>query len=277
MSPFRYLFIALALSFIIAFPYKAYSMEHIPFYATNNSGGDTSICCHGPWRHACDLNSSESCLIKEGAVDYNFYTVDVTIFSPYGAWLCCLSNTVSDCSGPVQSPTPVDCIGQNFTLAKGDTAVYITFTEDSLTVTPDNPSSDASTTQARAFGDSDTSTTQANLGDDNTRPRRDRDTWSFQGTEGENIVITLENVPESGHSGEQATLILQNRGSTIETSTAELPFEIAATLPSTGEYELVVSQNNIPEDVRFRGKYYLSVKSSLGTVRDIKPSEDVEQ
>ncbi|HML96443.1 MAG TPA: hypothetical protein PKC29_13550 [Thermodesulfobacteriota bacterium] len=144
-------------------------------------------------------------------------------------------------------------------------------------MTPDNPSSDASTTQARAFGDSDTSTTQANLGDDNTRPRRDRDTWSFQGTEGENIVITLENVPESGHSGEQATLILQNRGSTIETSTAELPFEIAATLPSTGEYELVVSQNNIPEDVRFRGKYYLSVKSSLGTVRDIKPSEDVEQ
>lgn len=276
MNPFRYLFITLALSFIIAFPFKANSMEHIPFYATNNSGGDTSICCHGPERHACDMNASESCLIKEGAVDYNFYTADVTIFSPYGAWLCCLSNDVSDCSGPVQSPTPVNCIGQSFTVAKGDTAVYITFTENSLTVTPDNPS-DASTTQARAVGESDTSTSQAALGNDSSKPRRDRDTWSFQGTEGENVVITLEKVPEAGYSGEQATLILQNGGSTIETSTAELPFEIAATLPSTGEYRLIVSQNDIPEDVRFRGKYYLSVKSSLGTVQTIKPSEDVEQ
>ncbi len=251
-------------------------MEHIPFYATNNSGEDTSICCHGPWRAACELNSSESCSISAGAVDYNFYTVDVDIFSPYGTWKCCLSNDVSDCSGPVQSPTPVECIGENFTLAKGDTAVYLTFTADSLTVSLDNPS-DASAVQARAVGVSDTSTTQANLGDDNTKPRRDRDTWSFQGTEGENVVITLEKVPSSGHAGKDATLILQNGGSTIETITAELPFEIEATLPSTGEYRLVVSQNDIPEDVRFRGRYYLSVKSSLGTVQDIKPSEDVEQ
>lgn len=276
MNPFRYLFVALALSFIAAFPYKAYSLEHIPFYATNNSGEETSVCCHGPWRAACELNASESCSISAGAVDYNFYTVDVDIFSPYGTWKCCLSNDVSDCSDPVQSPTPVECIGGNFTLAKGDTAVYLTFTADSLTVSLDNPS-DTSTTQARAVGVSDTSTAQANLGDDNTKPRRDRDTWSFQGTEGENVVITLEKVPESGHAGKDATLILQNGGSTIETSTAELPFEIAATLPSTGEYKLVVSQNDIPEDVRFRGRYYLSVKSSLGTVQDIKPSEDVEQ
>lgn len=277
MNTFKYLFIAVALSFIAGTPYKAYSYDHIPFYATNNSGEDTSICCHGPWgRAACSLNSSESCLIKEGAVDYNFYSAEVDPFSPYGTWKCCLSNDVSDCSGPVQSPTPVDCIGGNFTLAKGDTAVYITFTETSLTVTPDNPSAE-STAQARLAGESDTSTTQAALGDDNTKPRRDRDTWSIQGTEGENVVITLEKVPESGYNGEQATLILQNGSPAIETSTAELPIEITTTLPSTGEYTLVVQQHDIPEEVRFRGKYYLSVKSSLGNVQDIKPSEDVEQ
>lgn len=277
MNTFKYLFIALALSFIAGLPYKASSLEHIPFYATNNSGEDTSICCQGPWlRAACSLNSSESCLIKEGAVDYNFYTVDVDIFSPYGTWKCCLSNDVSDCSGPVQSPTPVECIGGNFTLAKGDTAVYITFTEDSLTVSPDNPSG-ASAAQASLAGESDTSTTQANLGDDSSKPRRDRDTWSIQGTEGENVVITLEKIPEAGQGGEQATLILQNGSATIESKTDALPIEIATTLPSTGEYKLVVQQNDIPENVRFRGKYYLSVKSSLGTVQDIKPSEDVEQ
>lgn len=277
MNLSRCLLIVLALCSIAGFPYKAYSLEHIPFYATNNSGEDTSICCQGPWlRAACSLNSSESCRISEGAVDYNFYTVDVDIFSPYGTWKCCLSNTVSDCSGPVQSPTPVDCIGGNFTLAKGDTAVYITFTETSLTVTPDNPS-DASTAQARLAGESDTSTTQAALGNDNTKPKRDRDTWSIQGTEGENLVITLEKIPEAGYNGEQATLILQNGSATIESKTDALPIEITTTLPSTGEYKLVVQQNDIPEEVRFRGKYYLSVKSSLGNVQDIKPSEDVEQ
>ena len=277
MNTFKYLFIAVALSFIAGTPYKAYSLEHIPFYATNNSGEDTSICCQGPWlRAACSLNSSESCRISEGAVDYNFYTVDVDIFSPYGTWKCCLSNDVSDCSGPVQSPTPVECIGELFKLEKGDTAVYITFTEDSLTVTPDNPSG-ASAAQARLAGESDTSTTQAALGDDNTKPRRDRDTWSIQGTEGENVVITLEKVPSAGQSGEQATLILQNGSAAIESKTDALPIEITTTLPSTGVYKLVVSQNDIPEEVRFRGKYYLSVKSSLGNVQDIKPSEDVEQ
>jgi hypothetical protein len=277
MNIYRYLLIALALCFIAGFPYKSYSLEHIPFYATNNSGEDMSICCSGPWlRSACSLNSSESCLISEGAADYNFYSADVDIFSPYGTWKCCLSNTFSDCSGPVQSPTPVDCIGGLFTLAKGDTAVNITFTEDSLTVSLDNPSG-ASTTQARLAGESDTSTTQAALGDDNNKPKRDRDTWSIQGTEGENVVITFEKVPESGYNGEQATLILQNGSATIESKTDDLPIEITTTLPSTGEYKLVVQQHDIPEEVRFRGKYYLSVKSSLGNVQDIKPSEDVEQ
>ena len=147
---------------------------------------------------------------------------------------------------------------------------------DSLRVKLDSGSS-ASTTQVLPSEESDTSTTQANLGDDNTKPRRDRDTWSIQGTEGENVVVTLEENPSAGHDGEQATLILQSGGSTIESATDALPIEISTTLPSTGEYRLVVSQNDIPDGVRYRGRYYLSVKSSLGIVQDIKPSEDVEQ
>ncbi len=279
MNTFKYLFIALALSFIAGTPYKAYSFTHIPFYATNNSGMEISICCQGPWfRASCASTSSQSCPISEGAVDYNFYSAEVDVFSPYGTWKCCLNNAVldSDCSGPVQSSTPVDCIGELFTLEKEDTAVYITFTEDSLTVSLSSPS-DASTPQPRLAGESDTSTTQANLGDDNKRPKRDRDTWSIQGTEGENVTVTLEHDPTAGHSGEQATLILQNGSATIESKTDALPIEIMTTLPSTGEYKLVVQQHDIPEEVRFRGRYYLSVKSSLGNAQDIKPSEDVEQ
>lgn len=274
ISKYILIFAAIAITFIVGFSNKSYSLEHIPFYATNVSDEDVTICCIGPWfRQIC--GDAAQCTISANAVDDNFYSADVDIFSPYGSWFCCLvTNTpFSNCSGGPRS----GCNGTgSFTLSKGDTSVYFTISTDSMRVDMDSDSS-TSTTQTRLTGESDTSTTQANLGDDNNRPKRDRDTWSIQGTEGEDVVITLEEDHEAGHSGEQATLILRNGGSTIETSTDALPIEITTTLPSDGEYQLVVQQHDIPEDVRFRGRYYLSVKSSMGNTQDIKPSEDVEQ
>lgn len=271
----KYLFLALALCFIAAFPYKASSLEHIPFYATNNAGAEVHLDCSGSWgRQSCGFLTS-GCPISVGAVDYNFYSVDVNVFSPYGSWICQL---ITESIQPCLAGDPAKCTCDTckaFTLAKGDTAVYVTFTEDSITVSL-NSDSNASTAQAHLAEESDTSTTQATLGDDNTKPRRDRDTWSIQGTEGETVTVTLEEDPAAGHSGEQATLILRNGSSTIETSTDALPVEITTTLPSTGEYRLVVQQHDIPEEVRFRGRYFLSVQSDLGNVQDIKPSEDVE-
>ena len=263
-----YLFIALAMGLIAAFPYKAYSLEHIPFYATNNTGIEFPIVCSGPW-FRCGQGT-----LATGADDDNFYSVDVDTFSPYGTWTC--GQLVGLNCGVVGNVPPI-----TFTLEKGDSAVYLTIDGDGfkdVTITASTTSSStASTTQVLPSEESDTSTTQANLGDDNTKPRRDRDTWSIQGTEGENVVITLEENPSAGHDGEQATLILQNGNSTIESITDALPLEISTTLPSDGEYRLVVSQNDIPEGVRYRGRYTLSVRSSLGNVQDIKPSEDVEQ
>jgi len=272
----KYLFLALALCFIAAFPYKASSLEHIPFYATNNAGAEVHVDCSGSWgRESCGFLAG-GCPISAGAVDDNFYSADVDIFSPYGVWACQLiTETIQSCLtiGPFVCTCDTCKV---FTLEKGDDAVYVTFTEDSITVSL-NSDSNASTAQARLAEESDTSTTQATFGDDNTKPRRDRDTWSIQGTEGEIVTVTLEADPAAGHSGEQATLILQNGSFTIETKTDALPIEITTTLQTTGEYKLVVQQHDIPEEVRFRGRYFLSVKSSSGKVQDIKPSEDVEQ
>ena len=260
MKVFRYLFIALAFSFIAAFPHKAHSHEHIPFYATNNAGKKIILMCVGPWlRTPCGFN--DECSINAGAVDDNFYSAEVTTASPYGSWRCTLKEP--ECPSHPGTPACEACC-VDFTLTKGDDSVSLTI-ENETTIT------------ANLSSESDTSTTQAALGDDNTKPKRDTDTWSIQGTEGENVVITLEADPEAGHDGAEATLILQNRNSTVESRTDALPIEITTTLPSDGEYELVVRQNGIPEDVRFRGRYFLSVKSSAGKVQDIKPSEDVEQ
>lgn len=267
----KYLFLALVLCSIAGFPYKASSVDRIPFYATNDSSEDLdTFCCSGPWLRVNGGN------IPSGAVDDNFYSVIVDIFSPYGSWTCGCTN-IGDLF--------VECLGCgangsgepiNFDLKKQDIAVYFTISADGA-ISLSKKTSGLSTTETQLGGESDTSTTQANLGDDNNRPRRDRDTWSIQGTEGETVVITLEEDPSAGHGGEQATLMLRDGRSTIETSTDVLPIEITTTLPSDGEYQLVVQQHNIPENVRFRGRYSLSVKSSLGNVQDIKPSEDVEQ
>jgi hypothetical protein len=40
---------------------------------------------------------------------------------------------------------------------------------------------------------------------------------------------------------------------------------------------LVGQQQGIPEDLRFRGNYLLTVKSESGLIEEIKPSIDVKQ
>jgi len=257
---FKYLFIALALNFIALNPHKAHSHEHIPFYATNNAGKKIILMCVGPWfRTPCGFN--DECSIGAGADDDNFYSAEVTTASPYGHWRCTLKEP--ECPSHPGTPACEACC-VDFTLTKGDDSVYLTIENETTII-------------ANLSSGSDTSTTLAALGDDNTKPKRDTDTWSIQGTEGDNVVITLEVDPSAGHDGSEATLILLNGNSTIESKTDALPIEISAALPSDGEYQLVVSQNDIPEDVRFRGRYILSVKSDSGNVQDIKPSEDVEQ
>jgi len=257
----KYLFILLALSFIVGSQYKSYALEHIPFFATNESSEDVTICCVGPWfRQIC--GDAAQCTIPANAVADNFYSADIDIFSPYGSWFCCLvtETPFSDCSGGPRS----GCNGSgSFSISKGDTSVNFTISTDSMRVDLDD--------------DSDTSTVQAVIGDDNTRRnRKDRDTWSFQGTEGKTVTIMLQVDYDAGHNAGQATLMLMNKDSTMESITDTLPIEITKTLPADGEYKLVVQQNKIPAEVRFKGKYFLSVQFSFGTVQEIKASEDVE-
>ena len=139
----------------------------------------------------------------------------------------------------------------------------ITFTADGMTVNlPEKCTS---------------STTQASLGDDNSKDDPDRDTFSVKGAEGDTATVRLEEDPAAGHSGEQATLILRNGNSTIESKTDNLPVEITAPLPAAGEYELIVDQHGIPRDARFNGDYFLTVKYASGEAEDIKPTDNVER
>lgn len=264
------------------FPLKAFS-ERIPFYVSNNTDKNWQVCCAGPWGRA-----SSTLNITSNENDKKFYSAETTIFSPFGKWTCPVSETsgIIDCGdlndiGSVQQceEKGVECV--KFCLENiPDAEVDLTIDEQSVTV--------------NFTKDCDTTLTQANLGDGGTsftvnrdalrlhgilRNKVDRDTFSFQGTEGDEVTITIEKNLEKGHMGEQATLILQDAiddVSLYKTETDSLPHEIIALLPATGEYKIVVQQTGIPEEVRFRGDYLLHVKSSLGDINVIKPSEDVE-
>ena len=153
----------------------------------------------------------------------------------------------------------------DFHLKKDDDEVNIRLTKDSIKAD---------------LEEGDAISAYVTLGDDNKRPRRDHDTFTFHF--GPNpadglVTVTLEEDLESGHDGKEATLILRSGNSNIDHQSGILPLEITAELPADGEYELVVQQQGIPEDLRLRRNYFLTVKSESGLIEEIKLSIDVEQ
>ena len=268
MNIYRNLFIALVLGIALIFPYSAFADKQIPFcacYDDNGSGScdpeevipdsgnpDLILGCEGPW-----LRESNGAFIKPGQSICPFYTVDVTVFSPYGQWTCTTFLT------GVENDPVARLI---FTLTKDIQKVDLILTNDSIV--------------AKISNDEPIVTATGALGDDNKRPRRDRDTFNFNfgPNPGDGAVkITLEDNPETGHIGEEATLKLRSGNSNIEVNSGMLPLEINAELDTDKEYELVVEQHGIPEDLRFRGNYFLSVEPNMGEIEEIRPSFDVEQ
>ncbi len=258
MNIFRNLLIILGLSLALTFPYSAFAHKHIPFYITYTDGKEQlQLQCGGPWLRDSGLKE-----VSPGADHVKFYSAEVNFLPPYGKWSCSIcvpsNGGATSCMGPIIAKT-------DFHLKKDDNEVNLTMTKDSI-------HSD--------LEDGNTITATASLGDDNKRPKRDRDTFTFNfgPNPGDSVVtVTLEENPETGHIGEEATLILRSGNSNIELKSGMLPLEITQLLPSEGNYELIVEQQGIPEDLRFRGNYFLTVESDSGLIEEIRPSFDVEQ
>ncbi len=279
MNLYSYMFIVLALSFVSTFPYSAYSKE-IPFrytYTNDVNGksvqglGKQLLVCSGPLRRS-KVKEISAGLDKK---DIKFYSAEVTIFSPYGKWACCTYDTdgrvVADLGCPSETGEFLQTYAE-FHLHKDDKKVDVVLFLGGLSIEKDSDELvEADDREVSAF---------ATLGDDNKRPKRDRDTFTFNfgPNPGDKVVtVTLEEDPEAGHIGEEAVLILRNGNSDIELNAGMLPLEITAVLSADGEYKLVVEQHGIPEDLKFRGNYFLTVESDSGLIEEIKPSFDVEQ
>ena len=260
----RYLLvIVLALGIITIFPLKAFSGGFIPFYVTNN--GDRGLCiqCSGPWdRFECSPN------IQPGQQHVFFSQAQINKFSPFGKWHCL--------SGPTESPDPTQECG----LTSGTSEVKFCIPHDiSVNNEVDLTMTDNSLT-ANFPEKCPKLTTFAHLGDDPKPAAPDRDTFSFEGSGGDEVTLRLEEDTEAGHIGEQAALILRDAIGGVsfeEVRLGALPLEIITTLPATGKYSIVVEQHNISQVVRFRGDYILSLESSSDTIELIEPTDNVEK
>ena len=136
----------LALSFILAFPHKAFTKE-IPFYITCDTSTDCpqkdrvlDIACEGPFLRTSFPGPQP----EFGANRAKFYSAQESLFSPYGEWFCC---TFPHQTGPQrllwtrpctmfkQQFPQADLVDlKRFTLNESAFAVYLTMTKDSLSV-----------------------------------------------------------------------------------------------------------------------------------------------
>ena len=136
----------LALSFILAFPHKAFTKE-IPFYITCDTSTDCpqkdrvlDIACEGPFLRTSFPGPQP----EFGANRAKFYSAQESLFSPYGEWFCC---TFPHQTGPQrllwtrpctmfkQQLPQLDLVDlKTFTLYESAFAVDLTMTKDSLSV-----------------------------------------------------------------------------------------------------------------------------------------------
>ncbi|MGB9715959.1 MAG: PKD domain-containing protein [Thermodesulfovibrionales bacterium] len=120
----------------------------------------------------------------------------------------------------------------------------------------------------------------SNLGNDPKPSVLDQDIFKFYGIKGETVNITLDSEPAEAGSGKRATIILTDniKGTLfLKIDRSELPNEIFAKLPATGEYLIIISeQPKIAKSERYRGAYCLNLKASQETMQTLKPALWVE-
>jgi len=113
------------------------------------------------------------------------------------------------------------------------------------------------------------------LGNDPKPSLLDLDIFKFRGTKGETVTIRIEANPTQAGSGKRVSLILTDKikGTVlIKLDRGQLPNEIKAKLPATGEYLITVAEQPlIAKGERYRGSYCLTLKASPGTYQTFAP------
>jgi hypothetical protein len=113
------------------------------------------------------------------------------------------------------------------------------------------------------------------LGNDRKPSIIDQDIFKFNGTKGEIVTVRLEANPSGVGTGKRVTLILSDKikGTIlVRLDRSELPNEITAKLPTSGEYLITVAQTLlISRDKRYSGEYCLTLNARPETYQTLAP------
>lgn len=108
----------------------------------------------------------------------------------------------------------------------------------------------------------------------------DQDIFKFRGTKMETVTIRLAASPPKAGSGKRVTLILTDkikRTVLLKLDRSDLPNEITAKLPATGEYLITVSEQLlIAKSKRYEGAYCLTLEAAPETSQTLAPALWVE-
>jgi uncharacterized delta-60 repeat protein len=108
----------------------------------------------------------------------------------------------------------------------------------------------------------------------------DIDIFKFIGIKDETVTIRIEASPPEAGTGKRVTLILTDKikGTVLlKLDRSELPNEITAKLPGTGEYLIAVAEQVLTtKDKRYKGNYCLTLKAQPETSQTLAPALWVE-
>jgi len=269
-------FISLVLaSFFMSFLFiKDVRAGDVEFYITDTLFGNsvTKYCwiCTGPAFRSTGLHYFTTPLQRT-----HFYTASDGLVDPYGDWKCWFQDA-NDLAGEIVCLGPRGAYNHafDFNIAKNTIAVDFVEVGSGFDVRPTK-------TRAVATGEVSTEATApeevqaAALGDDARDDKPDRDTFTFDAVEGDDIVLRLAGDPAKGHIGSQARLKLRRlgAGSGEEVVEGSTPLKLETTIPDSGTYEVVVEQDSSQKDDWFRGDYFLVLRPNIA---ELVPSEDVE-
>ena len=258
----NFLYLIICTGLLSIFPVKFAHTDEIPFRVKTDLKDPLWISCKGPF-----FRNSGCVHIDTPQPDFElFYSAEINSFSPYGEWRCdvyalpiCVGVAGRKVFNIYRHPVPDTRV--DLTIVPCDTCFNDKY---AIKVNTDHTCCGVS---ANAF-----------LGDRPQHSKPDKDTFSFSDTEGDEVTLKLEEDGSVGHIGQEATLRLRGPAGTSinEVKTGELPLEITATIPNSGDYEIIVDQKSIPDNTRYRGGYIITLDSSLNDVNEIDPGKDVE-
>lgn len=269
-------FISLVLaSFFMAFLFvKDVRAGDVQFFITDNfSTKGQRICwiCTGPFLRSTGLHYFTSPFTAK-----YFYSAQDGIGSQYGEWNC-YYNYANDAGDELRCLGPRAGFTYGFTFNLPSNAMGVEFVQaapgyQANVIQPVPPTKPQS---AEAAAPAPTALTAA-LGDDARADKPDRDTFTFDAVEGDDIVLRLTGDPAKGHIGSQARLKLRRlgAGSGEEVVEGAVPLRLKTTLSESGTYEVVVEQDDKQKDDWFRGNYFLVLRPGIA---ELIPNEDVEQ